>query len=696
MSVIQLLDQATINKIAAGEVVERPISIVKELVENAIDAKSEAITIEIEDGGLKMIRITDNGVGIEKDDVKNAFIRHATSKIKDANDLSSIASLGFRGEALASIAAVSMTECITKTAKDLTGMHYKIEGGIEKSHGEIGCPTGTTFIIKELFYNVPARKKFLKSAQTEANYITEFIQRIALSHVGISFKYIINGTVKLHTSGNYSLTDCIYHVFGKEFAKNCLPVDYKRGNYLIRGMVGQPILSRGNRQYEIYYVNGRYIKSNFIQKGIEEGMKEAMMIHQFPFAVLFLTLPFDAVDVNVHPNKMQVRFSEELYIQSLFKEAVLSAFQKKDHIPVASLSEDEDQKRTKEEKSVYAKAIKDAPEPFEVQRRASFVASTPMSTSTPSSAQTSPLASVETSASKSAQTSAPISAQMSAPTSMQTTVPNKTEVSSMSSTVINTSSINIPSINTPLINTPSIDAATPSLPKAETDSLSNSLESQHSKAVVFENEKSEAIKMDLFLDEQKVVKHKVIGQLFKTYWLVEFHEELYIIDQHAAHEKVLYETWVNAVQNMNIPSQMLIEPFVYTLSDAEYNVFLSIQEELSTLGFEVESFGGTSIVVKSVPYLLNEPMTDIDFIYFFDQIYAGEASLKKEEKYVHKLASIACKSAIKGNDRLSLIEYESLIQQLLRLDDPYHCPHGRPTMIRMSQYELERKFRRIV
>lgn len=620
MSVIHLLDQETINKIAAGEVVERPISIVKELVENAIDANAEAITIEIEDGGLKMIRITDNGKGIEKEDVKTAFIRHATSKIKDASDLTTIASLGFRGEALASIAAVSMTECITKTAQSLTGIHYKIEGGIEKSIGEIGCPNGTTFLIKELFYNVPARKKFLKSSQTEANYITEFVQRIALSHVGISFKYIVNGTVKLHTSGNYALLDCIYQVFGKEFAKNCLPVDFKRGEHHIRGMVGQPILSRGNRQYEIYYVNGRYIKSNFIQKGIEEGMKEAMMIHQFPFVVLFLTLPFHAVDVNVHPNKMQVRFSEELYIQSLFKEAVISAFQKKDHIPVATFEVEEKKTIDQEEKKAYAKLIKDAPEPFETQRRANY---------------TDPLTNVEA--------TKPIPTQVERPKPEQT-ITNE-----------------VPSIK-----------------------------------VLFENEKSEALKMDLFLDEQKIVKHKVIGQLFKTYWLVEFHQELYIIDQHAAHEKVLYETWIKAVQNMNIPSQMLVEPFVYTLSDAEFNIFITIQEELSQLGFEVEPFGGTSIVVKSVPYLLNEPMTDLDFIYLFDQVYSGEATLKKEGNYLHKLASIACKSAIKGNDKLSLTEYESLIQQLLLCEDPYHCPHGRPTMIRMSQYELERKFRRIV
>lgn len=671
MSVIHLLDQETINKIAAGEVVERPISIVKELVENAIDAKAEAITIEIEDGGLKMIRITDNGKGIEKEDVKTAFIRHATSKINDASDLATIASLGFRGEALASIAAVSMTECITKTAESLTGIHYKIEGGIEKSIGEIGCPNGTTFIIKELFYNVPARKKFLKSSQTEANYITEFVQRIALSHVGISFKYIVNGTVKLHTSGNYALLDCIYQVFGKEFAKNCLPVDFKRGEHHIRGMVGQPILSRGNRQYEIYYVNGRYIKSSFIQKGIEEGMKEAMMIHQFPFVVLFLTLPYNAVDVNVHPNKMQVRFSEELFIQSLFKEAVMSAFQKKDHIPVATFEVAEKSNLDQEERKVYAKFIKDAPEPFETQRRNNYTNPITLKDSLPSQ---------EVFLQK---VSAPVN-QTQEKVLKPDTLANEV-VSELDAQVQEKVLEPVGQAQEKVADSFEQDQEKVLEPVKQTQSN-----------VIFENEKSEALKMDLFLDEQKIVKHKVLGQLFKTYWLVEFHQELYIIDQHAAHEKVLYETWIKAVQNMNIPSQMLVEPFVYTLSDAEYSVFIKIQDELSQLGFEVEPFGGTSIVVKSVPYLLNEPMTDLDFIYLFDQVYSGEATIKKEENYIHKLASIACKSAIKGNDKLSLVEYESLIQQLLQCEDPYHCPHGRPTMIRMSQYELERKFRRIV
>lgn len=638
MSIIHLLDQETINKIAAGEVVERPVSIIKELVENAIDAKSTAITVEIEDGGLKSIRITDNGCGIEKEDIKQAFLRHATSKIVDASDLSTISSLGFRGEALASIAAVSMTECISKTEDELTGIHYKIEGGIEKSFGEIGCPNGTTFIIKELFYNVPARKKFLKSSQTEANYITEFIQRIALSHVGISFKYIVNNTVKLHTSGNYSLIDCIYQVFGKDFAKNSLPVEFESGDLFIRGVVGQPILSRGNRQYEIYFVNGRYIKSSFIQKGIEEGMKEAMMIHQFPFAVLFLTIPFDAVDVNVHPNKMQVRFSHEALIQEVFKKAVISAFQKRDKVPEALLHEKEEQLEERRVRSENAKFIKDAPEPFETVRRTKTITE-------PHAFHVSP---------------SKIEAEVTLLTQSKTSAPLNSIIFEKKQMLVENQSQNT--------NT----------------------------RPVFENEKSEVLKMDLFLDEQKVVKHRVIGQLFKTYWLVEFNTELYIIDQHAAHEKVLYEAWVKSVQNMNIPSQMLIEPFVYNLSDAEFSVYKKIQIELGSLGFDVEEFGQTTIIVKSVPYLLNEPLTDIDFIYFFDQIYSGEASIKKEENYLHKLASIACKSAIKGNNHLSVIEYEALIQQLLTLDDPYHCPHGRPTMIRMSQYEMDRKFRRIV
>jgi len=624
MGQIHLLNQDTINKIAAGEVVERPISVIKELIENAIDAKATSITVAIEDGGLKLMRITDNGIGMKKDDVENAFLRHATSKIEDAKDLESIHSLGFRGEALASIAAVSMVECMTKTKDDITGIRYQIEGGIEKSFQDIGCPSGTTFVVRELFFNVPARKKFLKKAKTEGAYVTDLVHRIALSHPGISFKYMINNKVKLHTSGNFSLIDCIYQVFGRDFAKNSKEVNYVNGDIKITGFIGEPTLSRGNRQYEIYYVNDRYIKSAWIQKGIEEGTKEAMMIHQFPFAVLFLDLPNDQVDVNVHPNKMQVRFDNEAGISEYFRLSIIEALKKR--VPVVSvrLSEDEDYKLEKRIRKEEIKQLKDAPEPFEINRLKDAL------------------------------------------------------------------------VKTPKVSNPVITKVQIGKPNLEIDEILNNKKVIDKEGIKLTQQTLVAQNLDVFLDEQQIKKHKIIGQVFKTYWIVEYHNELYIIDQHAAHEKVLYEAWLNSIKIMDIPSQVLLEPLVYDLSDSEYAIFETFNIEIKQLGFDVEAFGGTTIIVKSVPYLLNMPMNDLDFIHFFDQLVAGEVSIKKEEQYLQKIASVACKAAIKGNNKLSEVEYRSLIDQLLTLDDPYHCPHGRPSMIRMSKYELEKKFRRII
>lgn len=648
---IHLLDQDTINKIAAGEVVERPVSVIKELVENAIDAEATAVTVEIEDGGLKLIRITDNGIGMTKEDVSNAFLRHATSKINDASDLDAIHSLGFRGEALASIAAVSMVECMTKTGEAITGIRYQIEGGQEKGLTDIGCPTGTTFLVKDLFYNVPARKKFLKSGKTEANYVSDLISRIALSHPGISFKYVVNGKVRLHTSGNFSLRDCIYQVFGKEYAKHSKEVTYESGKIKISGYVGKPIISRGNRQYEIYYVNGRYIKSRWIQKGIEEGAKDGMMIGQFPFGVFFLEIPFDMVDVNVHPNKMEVRFDHEEEIRHHFREAVRGALSDREPVDKVSLDgklEKEVEKRIiKEEKKI----LKEAPEPFEVSRHHNE---------------------------------------------------ERSQVQNFGVRKDYNSQSRITSdFNRKPYGTWEVKVEKPQDNKAQTQTpiqVEKNLEKPMDKSVEKQTQPQqvEVQNLDVFLDKEQIKKHKVIGQAFKTYWIVEYGKELYIVDQHAAHEKVLYEAWVKAVSDLDMPSQLLLEPKVYELSDKEFHVFESFQEDIGSLGFDAEIFGEQTIIVKSVPYLLNTPMQDMDFIHFFDQLVEGETSIRKEDQYLHKLASVACKAAIKGNDKLSEVEYRSLVEQLLDLEDPYHCPHGRPTMIRMSKYELEKKFRRIV
>jgi len=640
MSKIHLLDQDTINKIAAGEVVERPVSVIKELVENAVDASSTAITVEIQDGGLKLIRVTDNGLGMNKEDVRQAFLRHATSKIRKASDLEAIGSLGFRGEALASISAVSIVECMTKTKEDIAGIRCVIEGGVEKSFSDIGCPEGTTFVVKDLFFNVPARKKFIKSPRTEAGYVTDLMNRMALSHPGISFKYIVNGKVKLHTSGNYELLDCIYQVFGKEYAKHSKEVYYTKDEITISGYIGEPILSRGNRQYEIYFVNNRYIKSKWIQKGIEEGMKEAMMINQFPFAVLFLDISSSQVDVNVHPNKMDVRFNNESQITEMFKEAVSQGANRHEPVAQVSLHEKEEKALDQKIRSEERKMIKDAPEPFEFNR-------------------------------------------------LKKTLPSTAQLNRKKFPIRENKAERKDSEHGRIYDRPT-------QPHQKMSVNDNSLLSVESPHINKNEEKRESLDLDHFLNKQQIKKHTIIGQIFKTYWLVQYKEEMYIIDQHAAHEKVLYEAWVDKLSETKVASQMLLEPMVYELSDNEFQVYKRYQEELNQLGFEVEIFGESAIVVKSVPYLLNAPLNDLDFIVFFDQLVSGEASIRKDEQHLQKIASLACKSAIKGNDRLSEIEYRGLIDQLLALKDPYHCPHGRPTMIRMSKYELEKKFRRIV
>lgn len=636
MAKINVLDNETINKIAAGEVVERPVSVIKELVENSIDAHAFAITIEIEDGGLSLIRITDNGAGIEKEDVRTAFLRHATSKITSVSELSTIQSLGFRGEALASISAIAMMECITKTKEAMTGVRYKVEGGMEKGFDEIGCPNGTTFVIRQFFYNVPARKKFLKASKTEASYITDVVNRLALSHPGISFKYIVNGKIKLHTSGNFELKDSIYHVFGKKVAQNIVEVAYEKESIKVSGFVGKPEIARGNRQYEIYFVNGRYIKNKWIERGIEDGIKNAMMLHQYPFAVLFVDIEPNEVDVNVHPNKMEVRFDNEEHIYEIVKAAIDKALQQEEPVVLSRFEE------KKEEKIV----IKEAPEPFEAKRREeeNKTKKMPPSFEAPKKVvqeelgfdcrKENTIEQIDTSESKQ-QTSQ----QMLEPTYQKTQAQKEIQVQKQK--IVEDSSL------------------------------------QHK-----------------FLDKKRLPEHKIIGQLFATYWVVEYHKEFFIIDQHAAHEKVLYEKWMNNLREMNIASQGLLEPNVYEVNDQEMENFHKAKEAFHKLGFDAQEFGENTIIVKSVPYLLNKPMQNIDFITLLDGI--NEHKAVSEEVFTENMASTACKAAIKGNDKLSEAEYEALIDDLLYLDDPYHCPHGRPTMIKMSQYELEKRFKRIV
>ena len=674
MAEIKVLDQDTINQIAAGEVVERPASIVKELVENAVDASSTAVTVEIKGGGIDFIRITDNGCGIEKEQVRKAFLPHATSKIRSADDLETVASLGFRGEALSSIAAVAKVELVTKTDEGISGIRYVIEGGEEKSCDEIGCPEGTTFIIRDLFFNTPARRKFLKSKMTEAGYVESFIQRLALSHPAISFKFICDNKNKVSTSGNGNLKDVIYNIFGRDVAMNLLPVKGNENGILVDGYIGKPVISRGNRNYENYFVNGRYLKNNIISKAIEEGYKGHAMVHKFPFTALMISMDPHAFDANVHPAKMEMRFrnAEELY--SSVMSAVRSSFVKKELIPKVGLGNEQKVKEN-------ARKI---PEPFEKKRRA-------------------------------------IEERFSSLSSEQIKqIAKKKENEDVSEISNRRSSIEERIARLHVGENASIqkeiDKAIPKAmeknnidsEKTENNTEINTEQPQLQQPVQPEKTKVELVKetdnyakgtqmsfADVpLLSEEARPKHRIIGQVFRTYWLVEYDEKLFFVDQHAAHEKVMYEKLKKDLDNNTIVQQMVAPPIILTFSIKEQQKFELCEESFKKLGFLIEEFGGNEYCIRGVPANLLGIDPQELFIEVFDQIEENSGKMNME-MITDKLASMACKAAVKGNTTMSYEEMDSLMEQLMKLDNPYQCPHGRPTIISMTKYELEKKFKRV-
>lgn len=666
---IKVLDQSTINKIAAGEVVERPSSVVKELVENAIDAGATAITVEIKDGGMAFIRITDNGAGIEKEEVPTAFVRHATSKIMTIEDLLSVSSLGFRGEALASIAAVSQVECITKTAHALTGLRYEIHGSKEIASEEIGAPTGTTIIVRNLFYNVPARKKFLKTAMTEGSYITELITRLSLSHPEVSFKYIINGSNKLATSGNGKLQDVIYHIYGKDVSGNLLPVKRSVGDFAVEGYVGKAYVSKGNRSFEHYFVNGRYIRSNIVTKAIEEAYKSFVMIHKFPFTALHFTLDSNKLDVNVHPTKMEFKYADGEQLFGFVKESVRQALLEEEMIQDVSL------RTAKEERAItieqQRKSTLRVPEPFEKEARAVRYQQA--------------VASHQAEVQRKAQQTV---------TSHQAEVQRKAQV---------------------FRNTPETDIPKTDIPKTEQETDISKVNVQEEPLIKQEAglnpqntgmpAKAEDIPaegtneqiilpVEQFISEDARKKHRLIGQVFKTYWMIEYDEKLYIVDQHAAHEKVMFERLMKQQENKQVLSQQLLPPKVLHLDSVEHEAVLSHMELFEQTGFDIEDFGDDSIVVRAMP----DDIMGVDPQLLFDALLnaltedRGNLSI---DFFVEKLSGMACKAAIKGNTEITAMEADKLIDEMLALDNPYNCPHGRPTMISLTKTELERKFKRI-
>ena len=615
---IAILNQETIDKIAAGEVVERPCSVVKELVENAIDAGSTAITVEIKEGGISFIRITDNGCGIERDQVAVAFYRHSTSKIRSAEDLLTVKSLGFRGEALSSISAVARVELITKTYDELTGTRYVIEGSKELSNEEIGAPDGTTFIVKDLFYNVPARRKFLKTAQTEGSYISDMVEKLALSHPDISFKFINNNQTKLHTSGNGNRKDIIYHIFGREISSSLLEVKHECEYFKVEGFIGKPVITRGNRNYENYFINGRYVKSNILSRAIEEAYKSFLMQHQYPFTVLYFTF-FSELDVNVHPTKMELRFdnNNEIYVELC--DTIYAILSRKEMIPEVPVDS------TPAPKKIVHEYKEPIPEPFEKRRI--------------------------------------------------------NEVRAAESR-----SVYGQSVTSAVKDYSAIETA------AKTPETSTAYEPAQ---VVTGTQQTLGDYDKVFLTESAKKQFSIIGQLFKTYWLIEFEDKLYIIDQHAAHEKVLYEKTMARLANKDFTSQRISPPIVMTLDARESEMLEKYRPQIEQFGYEVEHFGGKEYMISAIPdNLFNIDMKDL-FIEMLDD-FSNATGRQTPDIITEKVASMSCKAAVKGNDKLTLPEINKLIDELLSLDNPYNCPHGRPTIISMSKYEIEKKFKRIV
>lgn len=674
MAQITILDQNTINKIAAGEVIERPASVVKELVENAIDAGATAVTVEIKDGGCSFIRVTDNGSGIAKDQLQIAFLRHSTSKIKSVEDLLTISSLGFRGEALSSIAAVSQVELITKIADALTGSRYLIDGGREKSIEEIGAPEGTTFIVRNLFYNTPARRKFLKTGTTEGGYISDLIEKLALSHPEISFRFISGGQNKLYTSGNGNLKDVIYGVYGREITSGLLPIQYEGELFSMNGFIGKPSMNRGNRALENYYINGRYIKSTIISKAIEDAYSGYTMPKKYPFTSLHFHIEPDIIDINVHPTKMELRFSDGERIYKEVYQAIHDCLGKRDVIPQARLAAPEPVKKN-------LSPVKETklPEPFEVKRleKADGLRNTQYVSQIGQSE------------------SVVMKEGMTQYGTRHTGIP---PTASIPSTSLMTPTASIPPASSNMVEQPAskfgIDKPAVSEPVKAAPIPEKTMPAEPTPAAVPEQLSffSEDRKL---LDEKNMADHKIIGQLFDTYWLIEFDKKLFIMDQHAAHEKVLYERFMKRACEGRVASQQLMPPQIITLTLAAGQVLKDNLELIAQMGFEIESFGGNEYAIRAVPVELYGSSGRDMVMEIIDDLMENPGKISNDT-IKSRIATMACKAAVKGNNRLQPEEVKELMRELMTLENPYNCPHGRPTMISMSQYELEKKFKRIV
>ncbi len=622
MGTIKVLSEETIDKIAAGEVVERPASVVKELVENSIDSGATAVTVEIKEGGISFIRVTDNGSGIPKNQVKTAFLRHATSKIDDASDIPHISSLGFRGEALSSIAAVAQVELMTKTKEDLIGTRYIIEGAKEKEFCDIGIPGGTTMIVRNIFFNTPARRKFLKSAQTEGSYIEEICVHLAMARPDISIKFISGGQIKFQTSGRGDMKELIYRIYGKDTAREIIPIDVETKEISIKGYLGRPSLNRSTRNFENYFVNGRYVKSKLIATAVEEGYKEYLMQHKFPFFVIEINVASTSIDVNVHPTKMEVRFTNGEELASYIESAVSSTLRVQEMINQVPLYEEKEVKET----------VHSAPEPFESRRSETLYENT------------------------------------------ASNIPDSFGLSE--------------EIKKVLGDVKSREAAPAEMPVHK-----NVIKAENTVIV------NTAVQMEMFedkiLSKDTMEDYRIIGQVFETFWLIEYKDKLLMMDQHAAHEKVKYESLIKKLKEKTIDSQVLAPPIVVTLSPAEYQIYSNYKDRFKDLGFELEEFGGEEVAIREIPLDLYGCNAKELFLDILDELAEGKVR-DVPEVVNDRIATMACKSAVKGNTVMTEEELMELLRQMLTLDNPYNCPHGRPTIITMTKTEMEKRFKRIV
>ena len=687
---IHVLDSRTIDRIAAGEVVERPASVVKELVENAIDAGSTAITVEAKEGGIEFIRVTDNGCGIEREQLPTAFLRHATSKIEDAEDLNHIASLGFRGEALSSIAAVSRVEIITKRKENLTGTRMVLEGAREQSIDEIGAPDGTTFLMRNLFFNTPVRRKFLKQPATEGSYITDLMEHLALSRPDISFKFVLGNQTRFHTSGNGDLREVIYRIYGREIAAELVPIQMEENGIKVEGYLGKPVLVRSNRNFEIYFINGRFIRSGVIAKTIEEGYKQYLMQHKFPLCVLHITMDTETVDVNVHPSKMDVRFSDGMAFARLLSEKIAITLRNREMIPDASLEDEKSiQKREQEDRKASWK--EHTPEVFEKKREESYrVMEAAKYEAVPKDRREFIQKPIWQETHAGIQTSLRKPEPVREQTEEQPAAPVAAPEPKEDDFFVEAEPLKPTSLE-PVIcpETAEVMEAVDGIPAEKQPS-----------AMDMEPVVKDVQQMNLFeeklLSVQNRSRYRIIGQVFDTYWLIQFEDKLFIIDQHAAHEKVKYERLMKQFHEKSVVSQRLMPPIIVSLTGQEESVLHTYEDAFAQLGFEIEAFGGNEYALRSVPVDLYGCSERELFLAVLDELSQETGNRGSFQVIEEKIASMSCKAAVKGNNRLSLQEAEQLIDELLTLDNPYNCPHGRPTIITMTETDLEKKFKRIV